>query len=230
MEPVVAVVVAAGAGSRLGGDVPKALRELDGRPLVVHSLAALAAGGVHAAVVVVAAGLEPEFEAAVGGGPIPTRCVAGGAERQDSVRAGLQAISVDRRLAASRFVLVHDAARALVPPVVVQRVVAELRAGAAGCVPVVPVVDTIRQLSADRSSVIDRSTLRAVQTPQGFVRELLERAHRRIEAGGVPVTDDAAALELLGEEVTLVEGSRDALKVTDELDLVIAAEILRRRS
>src|SRR4051812_44882240 len=115
MQPVVAIVVAAGSGSRLGGGVPKALRELAGRPLVVHSLEALAAGGVDRAVVVVVPGREPDFEAVLADAPLRSACVAGGAERQDSVRAGLDAIAGDPELSTSRFVLVHDAARALVP-------------------------------------------------------------------------------------------------------------------
>lgn len=229
MEPVVAIVVAAGSGSRLGGEVPKALRELDGRPLVAHCLDALAAGGVDRAVVVVAPGLLGEFEAVVADAPVPTGCVVGGAERQDSVLAGLRAIDGDPVLARSEFVVVHDAARALVPPAVVARVIGALREGAVACVPVVPVVDTVRELTGEGSRIVDRSSLVAVQTPQGFVRSVLERGHRAVGDQGVQVTDDAAAVELLGEAVALVEGDREALKVTEPLDIVLAEAILRSR-
>lgn len=222
-------MVAAGSGSRLGGSTPKALRELGGRPLISHSLTALAEGGVDRAVAVVAAGLQEVFEAAVADAPIPTACVVGGDERQDSVQAGLRAIGGDPTLVSARFVLVHDAARALVPPSVVARVIAALREGAAGCVPVVPVVDSIRRRDGDDSVVVDRSELVAVQTPQGFAREVLERGHRAVRERGLAVTDDAAAIEALGERVRMVEGSREALKVTEPFDLVLAEAILRTR-
>lgn len=229
MEPVVAIVVAAGSGSRLGGDTPKALRPLAGRPLVSHSLAALAAGGVDRAVLVVAAGLQPDYETVLADSPIPVGCVIGGAQRQDSVRAGLDAIAGDPELAGCRFVLVHDAARALVPADVVGRVIDALRQGAAGCIPVVPVVDTVRQLTAEGSQTVDRSRLRAVQTPQGFRRDILERGHRVAAEQGRQVTDDAAVVEALGEEIALVDGSPEALKVTEPLDLIVAEAIARSR-
>jgi 2-C-methyl-D-erythritol 4-phosphate cytidylyltransferase len=227
MEPVVALVVAAGSGSRLGGEIPKALRELDGRPLVSHSLAGLAAGGVDRAVLVIAPGLADAFAEVVATFPIPVTCVTGGSQRQDSVLAGLAAISADPALATARFVLVHDAARALVPGEVVRRVIAALEAGAVAAIPVLPVVDTIREISSTGSNTIDRSRLRIVQTPQGFGRDVLERAHRMVAELGLQVTDDAAAVEALGEPVTLVAGDREALKVTEPLDLLFAEAIVR---
>lgn len=227
MEPVVALVVAAGSGSRLGGEGPKALRELDGRPLVSHSLARLAAGGVGVAVVVIAAGLEDAFAGVVAAASIPVSLVAGGAERQDSVLAGLDAIRADPNLSGARFVLVHDAARALVPAQVVRRVIAALEAGAVAAVPVLPVVDTIREVTATGSTTVDRSLLRVVQTPQGFARDVLDRAHRMVSEVGVQVTDDAAAVEALGEPVVLVAGDREAFKVTEPLDLLFAEAIVR---
>ena len=227
MEPGVALVVAAGSGSRLGGEGPKALRELDGRPLVSHSLARLAAGGVGVAVVVIAAGLEDAFAGVVAAASIPVSLVAGGAQRQDSVLAGLDAIRADPNLSGARFVLVHDAARALVPAQVVRRVIAALEAGAVAAVPVLPVVDTIREVTATGSTTVDRSLLRVVQTPQGFARDVLDRAHRMVSEVGVQVTDDAAAVEALGEPVVLVAGDREAFKVTEPLDLLFAEAIVR---
>jgi len=229
MEPVVAVVVAAGAGVRLGGAEPKALRLLNGRPLISHCLDGLAAGGVDRAVVVVAAGAQTEFEAALADSPIPANYVFGGHDRAASVEAGLEAIAGDPQLAQSRYVLVHDAARALVPGAVVARVIAALRDGARGCVPVMPVVDTVRQLTAEGSVVVDRSQLRLVQTPQGFERSVLVDALRRARGTGLQITDDASAVEAIGEPIALVEGSRDALKVTEPLDLVLAEAIERSR-
>jgi 2-C-methyl-D-erythritol 4-phosphate cytidylyltransferase len=227
MEPVVALVVAAGSGSRLGGDIPKALRELDGRPLVSHSLEGLAAGGVDRAVIVIAPGLDDDFAGVVAGSPIPARCVHGGAERQDSVLNGLAAIAADPDLAAARYVLVHDAARALVPADVVRRVIEALIGGAVAAIPVLPVVDTIREVTATGSATVDRSRLRAVQTPQGFSRDVLERAHQLVADQDLQVTDDAAAVEALGYPVVLVPGDREALKVTEPLDLLFAEAIVR---
>jgi 2-C-methyl-D-erythritol 4-phosphate cytidylyltransferase len=229
-EPVVAVVVAAGAGVRLGGSAPKALRQLSGRSLVRHSLDALAAGGVDRAVVVIAAGTEAAFEIDLADAALPTSYVLGGVRRQDSVRAGLAAIAGDPDAAGCRFVLVHDAARPLVPPAVVARVVEALAAGSEAVVPAVPVVDSIRSVdSSGVSRVVDRSVLRAVQTPQGFVRQVLEAALSRADADGREVSDDATAVEAIGVPVRLVDGSAEALKVTGPADLAVAEAILAGR-
>lgn len=228
-EPVVAVVVAAGSGSRLGGDVPKALRTIGGSTLVALSVEALAAGGVTDAVVVVPEALQEEFRYELADATIPVLVVPGGRERQDSVRHGLRAIAQAAELAQCRHVLVHDAARALVPPEVTARVIAALRAGAVGCIPVVPVVDTIRQVEGSGSKVVDRSTLRAVQTPQGFDRDVLSEAHAKLAETARQVTDDAAAVEALGHSITLVEGHRDALKITEPQDLWFAEAIAGNR-
>jgi 2-C-methyl-D-erythritol 4-phosphate cytidylyltransferase len=131
----------------------------------------------------------------------------------------------------AHFVLVHDAARALVPNQVIADVVAALRAGAAAVVPGLPVTDTIRQIAADGSSrTLDRASLRAVQTPQGFPVSVLRAAHaRRDELGDLPVTDDAGLVESIGYPVTLVPGHPEALKVTTPSDLTLAAMILAAR-
>lgn len=229
-EPVVAVVVAAGAGVRLGGATPKALRLLGGRPLVSHSLRALAAGGVDRAVVVIARGTEAAFETALADAPIPTAYVVGGERRQDSVRAGLAAIAGDPDTAGRRFVLVHDAARPLVPAAVVARVIEALTGGAEAVVPAVPVVDSIRRVGASGvSEVVDRSVLRAVQTPQGFGADMLAAALDRAEAEHRDVSDDATAAEAIGVPVVLVDGSAEALKITGPVDLAVAETILRGR-
>ena len=227
MEPVVALVVAAGSGSRLGGDIPKALRQLDGRPLVSHSLDGLAAGGVDRVVIVIAPGLDDAFADVVAGSPVPARCIHGGAERQDSVLNGLAAIATDPDLAVARFVLVHDAARALVPGDLVRRVIEALVDGAVAAIPVLPVVDTIREVTGTGSVTVDRNRFRVVQTPQGFARDVLERAHQLVTDQGLQVTDDAAAVEALGYPVELVAGDRKALKVTEPLDLLFAEAIVR---
>ena len=144
--------------------------------------------------------------------------VPGGANRQQSVDAGLAALApdVDR-------VLVHDAARCLTPPDVFARVLDALAGGATAVVPAVPVVDTLR---ARAGGVVDRSALVAVQTPQGFARDVLERAHR---LGDPDATDDALLAERLGETVTIVDGDAEALKVTTPFDLLIADAVVRTR-
>ncbi len=227
-EPVVAVVVAAGSGVRLGGDVPKALRMLGGRPLVAHAVANLLAGGVDRLVVVGAPAVLPALTAALAEQPADRwSLTVGGDERQDSVRLGLEALDVSR--APGRIVLVHDAARPLAPPSVVARVIAAVRDGAVAVVPVVPVIDTIRLLGDDDSRPVDRSALRAVQTPQGFDRGVLSAAHRAVARSKVAVTDDAAVCEHLGHPVTLVAGSRASLKITEPEDLIIAEALLTAR-
>lgn len=213
-----ALVPAAGRGERLGGGTPKALRQLAGEPLLVHAVRRLrAADGVGP--VVVAA--PPDEVAAVRSLLGDTaRVVAGGADRQDSVAAALAALPTDVDL-----VLVHDAARCLVPVEVVDRVVAALRAGAPAVVPVLPLADTVKQVDGAGTVVrtVPRADLRAVQTPQGFARDVLVRAHA--QAAG-PATDDAALVEALGLPVTTVAGAEKAFKVTRPLDLLLAEAVL----
>lgn len=220
-------MAAAGSGSRLGGGPPKALRELRGVPLVLRSVQHLAAGGVERAVVSVPAGLADAFTAALAGAPIPTELVVGGAERQESVRRGLAACAPDGSHAV---VLVHDAARPLVPAAMVERVIAAVRAGHPAVVPVLPVIDSIRQLSVTEagrtSAVVDRSALVGVQTPQGFDLATLRRAHDHVAAVGAVVTDDAACCEAIGISVELVQGSRLAMKITEPVDLAVAEALL----
>jgi 2-C-methyl-D-erythritol 4-phosphate cytidylyltransferase len=220
-EPVVAIVVAAGSGVRFGGEVPKAVRPLAGRPLVSWSVAALAAGGVTEVVVVVGDGLQDVFAEALADAPIPWRLVVGGVTRQESVARGIAA------LPEGEVVLVHDAARPLVPAEVVRGVVEAVRSGAPAVIPVVPMSDTIRQVGDAGSVVVDRSGLRAVQTPQGFAREVLVSAHAA--AAGSDYTDDAAVCEASGYEVVLVPGSREALKITEPYDLAVAEAIVAGR-
>ncbi|GAB3818655.1 2-C-methyl-D-erythritol 4-phosphate cytidylyltransferase [Tessaracoccus terricola] len=225
--PAVAIVVAAGSGSRLGADVPKALVEIDGVPMVRCCLDALADGGVGFAVVTVPASHEAQFQEALSGSTLPLRTVVGGARRQDSVRLGVEVLAASHP--EETVVLVHDAARPLVPARVVADVVRAVAGGARAVVPAVPVVDSIRALDDAGSHVVDRSRLRAVQTPQGFPLGTLRDAHQHLADAGIEVTDDAAAAELLGDAVTIVDGHRDAMKVTEPQDLVLAHAILAGR-
>lgn len=216
-------MVAAGSGSRLGAAVPKALVELDGTSLVRRCVDNLARAGVDRVVVTIPEGQEDAFSVALSGADVPVLCVVGGARRQDSVRMGLFALGPTNE---HTFILVQDAARPLILPDVVNRVVAALAAGAEAVVPTLPVVDSIREALRDTSQVVDRSRLRAVQTPQGFRRETLERAHLHIHHHDIDVADDAAACEAVGVSVGLVEGHRHMLKITEPIDLLLAEAIL----
>lgn len=215
-----AVVPAAGSGSRLGGGEPKALRLLLGEPLLVHAVRRLRDVRGIGPVVVAA----PPAQVAVVGhllAAYDVTVVAGGEHRQQSVLAGLAALPAEVDL-----VLVHDAARALVPVRVVEAVVAALRDGAPAVVPGLPLTDTVKQVDADERVVATpaRAALRAVQTPQGFSREVLDRAHR---AAGSVATDDATLVELLGLPVRIVPGAPEAFKITVPFDLLVAEAVLR---
>jgi 2-C-methyl-D-erythritol 4-phosphate cytidylyltransferase len=216
-----ALVPAAGAGLRLGPGSPKALRLLAGEPLLVHAVRGLRAAPSVGPVVVAAPAAEvgavQELLAAY-----DVRVVAGGAERQDSVRAALDALPPG-----TERVLVHDAARCLTPVAVVEAVVARLLQGADAVVPVLPVADTVKQVDGDIVvATLDRSSLRAVQTPQGFRTAVLARAHRTAPGAA---TDDAALVEALGVPVATVAGSEEAFKVTRLLDLLLAEAVLAAR-
>jgi 2-C-methyl-D-erythritol 4-phosphate cytidylyltransferase len=223
-------VAAAGIGRRLQSEGPKALVRLAGRPLLVHAVEAMEANRCVTAVVVAAhpdaLGATAKLLADEGFAKV-VAVVAGGPTRQASVAAGLAAMP-----SGPGFVAVHDAARPLPGPGAVDRLLELLRAApsAAGVVPGVPVVDTVRQVDDDQRSrgIVDRDRLRAVQTPQLFVREALETAHRRAMQDGVEATDEAALVELAGHPVQVVPGSHENLKVTTALDLLVAEALLHR--
>ncbi len=219
--PVGVLVPAAGAGVRLGPGAPKALRLLAGEPLLVHAVRGLRACAEVGPVVVAAPAPDVDAVAALLA-PHDVVVVAGGAERHDSVAAALAALPAQVGL-----VLVHDAARCLTPSAVVTAVVEALRAGAGAVVPVLPVADTVKRVDGDRVvATVPRADLRAVQTPQGFRRDLLAAAHA---AGGQQHTDDAGMVEALGHEVVVVPGSEEAFKVTRPLDLLLAEALLAAR-
>ena len=220
-----AVLTAAGSGSRLGCEVPKALVELSGRPLVWWAARGLRAGGVGTIVVTAPAASLDEFRegiADIGG----VEVVAGSdRSRQASVALGLAALG---QCNAGDVVLVHDAARPLTPAQVTARVIDAVRAGAGAVIPVLPVTDTLK--SVDASGVVTgtprRADMVAVQTPQGFRWDVLTRAH---EAGAslgadeaVAATDDAGLVEAIGAVVHTVAGDERSLKVTRPLDLSLA--------
>jgi 2-C-methyl-D-erythritol 4-phosphate cytidylyltransferase len=215
-----ALIVAAGRGERLGGEAPKQFQPCAGQPLAWHALDRFCRSGeIDDLVVVLPAPSDLDrYLGGAGAWPLPVRAVAGGAERQDSVAAGLAVIDGDG------LVLVHDAAR----PLISRRVIRDVRRAAAGtgaAVPGLACADTIKEADGGRIlSTVDRRCLVRVQTPQGFRVEVLRRAHRRAREDGFTGSDDAALVERLGAAVALVEGAEENLKVTrpGDLDLVEA--------
>jgi 2-C-methyl-D-erythritol 4-phosphate cytidylyltransferase len=210
----VGIVAAAGSGSRLGADRPKALVPLAGRALVCWAVDALRDAGVSDVVVAVPVHEQSAFATVL---PLDVRLVAGGETRTASVRAAL-AVAGEADV-----VLVHDAARPLTPPDVVKRVLRSLALGARAVVPVLPVVDTTVAVD-DAGLVIDavpREALRRVQTPQGFDRVTLVAAYAGL-SDGAEFTDDAAVVRAAGVPVTTVAGDERAAKVTVAHDLALA--------
>lgn len=223
-----ALVPAAGRGERLGPGAPKALRPLGGIPMLVHAVRALAASRIVDLVVVAA----PEDSAESVASMLAEQSflaevvvVTGGDTRQDSVARALLTLPDDIDV-----VLVHDAARPLVPVEVVTAVVAAVRAGHAAVVPGLPVIDTIKRVDelGMVECTVDRGPLRAIQTPQGFDRQVLQTAHATADLDAA-ATDDAGLVERLGLPVHVVPGHEEAFKVTTPLDVVIAEAILARR-
>lgn len=224
---VVALLLAAGRGRRLGGDVPKAFVPLAGRPLLLHALdALLAAPEIDVVIPVLGAGELVRWPNLQDGATHPRvrPPVAGGAERQDSVRAGLAALPEGTEIVA-----VHDAARALVRPEAVSRVVREARRTGAAIL-AAPVRDTIKRVAGDRiEQTPPRSACWAAQTPQVFRVEILREALAKAEAEAYLGTDDAELVERLGVTVHVVEGDSSNLKLTHPEDLALAEYLLAER-
>lgn len=213
---VAVIVVAAGSGTRLGADAPKAFVGIDAHTILRHALRGVFAAPQAQVVVVAPADrvgdATTEAHEAAGDRGDLVSVVAGGATRQASVAAGLAAVWPDVEI-----VLVHDAARALTPPEVFARVIDAVAAGADAVIPVLPVVDTLKRIDADTVvEPVDRSVLAAAQTPQGFRRAVLDDAYRDATADH---TDDAALLQAAGTIVRTVPGDERAFKITTPADL-----------
>jgi 2-C-methyl-D-erythritol 4-phosphate cytidylyltransferase/2-C-methyl-D-erythritol 2,4-cyclodiphosphate synthase len=219
---IVALLVAAGRGSRAGGGVPKQYRPLAGRPLLVHALDHLRSPPIDEVIVVIGAGQEALYEAAVDGRALPSP-VAGGNERQDSVRNGLEAIAA-RGGAAT--VLIHDAARPFLPGTVVERLLETLGTHE-GAVPVLPAVDTLARGGAMLGEAVGRDALVRVQTPQAFRFEAILRAHRQWCGEGA--TDDAQVARSAGLAVATVAGDERLAKLTFDEDFERAEQWLASR-
>jgi 2-C-methyl-D-erythritol 4-phosphate cytidylyltransferase/2-C-methyl-D-erythritol 2,4-cyclodiphosphate synthase len=210
-----AIIAAAGAGNRLGANLPKALVKLLDKTLVEHAVANLAPIAQHI-VVTAPSGFEDEFKKVLGD---QVTVITGGVLRSDSIRIALASIPNQYE-----YVLVHDAARSLAPTALAKSVIDQLVNGEQAVVPVLDLVDTIKEVDASGyvRNTPDRSSLRAVQTPQGFTKSVLERAHQASD----DATDDAALVEALGVKVKTIAGDERALKITNKSDLSRALEIL----
>jgi 2-C-methyl-D-erythritol 4-phosphate cytidylyltransferase/2-C-methyl-D-erythritol 2,4-cyclodiphosphate synthase len=220
MTRCVALIVAAGRGSRIGGPLPKQWLDLVGRPVLRHSLDTFA---THPSVTAMHVVIHPDdralFEQAASGLDIGPP-IAGGATRQDSVRLGLEAIAADK----PDLVLIHDGARPFADATLIDRVITAL-AVHPGAIPAQPVHDTLKRVNG---TVIDTTVPRAglwrAQTPQGFRFPEILTAHRAV--AGQELTDDAAVLEHAGLAVAIVPGSEDNIKITTNDDMDRATERL----
>ena len=226
-ERASAVVVAAGAGTRLGADEPKSLLEIGGRAIVAVAVGAVVASPAIDDVVVAAPpGFEDRVLRTLAELDFPVAVVAGGETRQRSVAAALQAISADPDI-----VVIHDAARPFASPDLFTAVVKAVASGADGAVPILPLTDTVKRVRGDVVVHTEiREELGLAQTPQACRVDVLRAALRRAAEAGLDFTDDAGLLEWAGAVVRAVPGEPGNFKITTLLDLLRADELLRGRS
>ncbi len=210
-----AIIAGAGMGHRLGAEIPKALIQIQGITLLERAFISLSKV-VDEIVITAPAGYEEQFKAIVGQS---AEVVTGGVLRSDSIRVALKALSPS-----VESVLIHDAARALASSALAARVLDELRSGQSAVIPVLKVIDTIKEIDRDGfvRATPDRSSLVAAQTPQGFNRQVLERAHSASD----DATDDAALVEAIGVKVKTIEGEASAFKITTKEDISQALLLL----
>jgi 2-C-methyl-D-erythritol 4-phosphate cytidylyltransferase len=221
-----AIIVAGGSSQRMGFD--KLLAPLAGKPVVAHSIAAFEQTESVSAIVLVAhAERLSEYEEVVRshGFQKVMAVIPGGLRRQDSVLRGLEQTG-----AVSEFVAVHDAARPLVRPDLIERIF-ELAHRHGGAASAAPVIDTLKRVDGDYVVIggVERANLFAVQTPQIFRRELLEKAYRVVFDAAIEITDEISAVEQVGGKVVLVSNDEPNFKVTYPSDLPLAGFILQQR-
>jgi len=212
---IAAIIAAAGSGERFGASIPKALIQLGDRTLIEHAVSSISS--VADQIIVTApSGYEKEIQKLVGDG---VTVVTGGATRSESVRIGLSKVLCD-----AEYVLIHDAARALASPDLAKRVVDALKNGDVAVIPGLAQTDTVKVVDQNGivTSTPDRTSMRRVQTPQGFTYGLINQAHA--QAG--EATDDAALVESLGKPVRVIEGEERAIKITTPADMATALQFL----
>ena len=214
-----AIIAGAGLGNRLGAKLPKALIQIDGISLVERAFASLSKV-VDEIVITAPEGFADEFRKIVGES---AKVITGGVLRSDSVKLALEALSPS-----VEYVLVHDAARGLATSDLANRVLGELKSGEVAVIPALAVVDTIKEGDGEGyvRNTPERSSLRAVQTPQGFAVSVLKRAHEASE----DATDDAALVEAIGVKVKTIAGEARAMKVTNPEDIALALALINPES
>ncbi|MCB0763540.1 MAG: 2-C-methyl-D-erythritol 4-phosphate cytidylyltransferase [Flavobacteriales bacterium] len=218
------IIVAGGSGKRLGGPVPKQFQTIKGRPLLMWTIEAFHRAEPEMGSIVVLPQLHFDIWKALCMGHrffIKHQVVAGGEQRWHSVKAGLEKVEGDGLVA------VHDGVRPVVSTDLIERCFAAADKHAAA-IPVVPVVPSIRETTADGSRALDRSRLLAVQTPQCFHTDLLRKAFE--QPYDAAFTDEATLVERLGVKVHLVEGEENNIKVTNTTDMLIAGHLLPDRA
>lgn len=227
MGRVIAILPAAGMGTRMGADQPKQFLELDGVPVVIFTLRRLAAcAGIHEFIVATRAEDVEHLAARIAAEKLsqPVRVVRGGGTRQESVARALAEVA-----AGTEIVLVHDAVRPLVTREQTERVIAEARARGAAILGI-PAIDTVKEVRRESlpqdvariSATIPRERIVLAQTPQAFHTEILRLAFARAAQDGVVASDEAGLVERLGREVFVVLGSERNLKITRPSDMALA--------
>ncbi len=222
-----AIIVAGGSSQRMGFD--KLFATLNGRPVLAHSIAAFERAEPVTDIILVGRAVRlHEYEKIVadeGFGKV-SAVIPGGARRQDSVRCGLEQLK-----AAAEFVAVHDAARPLVSPELIEQIfhLGRTHGGAASAA---PVIDTLKRVDRDHFVVggVERTDLFAVQTPQIFRRDLLEKAYRAVFKEGGEVTDEISAVERVGGKVALLPNEAPNFKITYPADIGLTEFLLRQRA
>jgi 2-C-methyl-D-erythritol 4-phosphate cytidylyltransferase/2-C-methyl-D-erythritol 2,4-cyclodiphosphate synthase len=211
-----AIIAGAGMGHRLGAEIPKALIQIDGMTLIERAFASLSPL-VDEIVITAPAGYEDQFRDIIGDS---ATVITGGVLRSDSVNLALKSLSPS-----VKYVLVHDAARALASSDLASKVLNELENGETAVIPALNVIDTIKEVDRDGyvRNTLERSALKAVQTPQGFAVNVLKRAHEASQ----DATDDAALVEALGIKVKTIAGEARAMKITNPQDIATAVTLLR---
>ena len=222
----VAIIVAAGQGSRMGGECPKQFRELAGIPIIIHTLRAFEQCEVIQEIIVVLPASESaNFLSLAGkyGLRKLSKVVPGGITRSESVFHGLQAV----RATTAEVVAIHDGVRPFVSPDEITRTVKAAHEHEAAIL-VAPVTDTIKEVALDGIvRTIERSLLRRALTPQCFRYTLLRRAYKQAEVNDPELTDESLLVERLGVQVAIVEGSPRNIKITTPEDLLVAEALIK---
>lgn len=224
-----AILVAAGSGSRMSAEMPKQYLTLAGKTLLEHSIHMLESSSSVSGLMVVLAKSDDYWDSHNIRCEKPMRTVTGGAERADSVLAGLQALS--DVCGDDDWVLVHDAARPCLDPAQIELMESSLLGHACGGLLAVPVKDTLKRANEAGDSVgtVAREQLWQAQTPQIFRYKLLVEAYRHAISKGILVTDESMAMEFSGHQPKLIEGRADNIKITVPEDLALAEFLMNKR-